>query len=107
MKIPSVILGSLLLAPLASAQTAGYWRFETFNGLTAVDAGPNQLDGIHNGFGTIVSDVAVAEVPLLQLNNLGAFATQWQSASTAGVVRVADGLTDMRSPRARTGQRCS
>ena len=96
MKLPVAILGSVFLTPLASAQTAGYWRFENLKGATAVDAGPNQLDGVHNGLGSIVADVAVAEVPLLQLANVGSFATQWQSASAAGVVRVADDDENLR-----------
>ena len=77
-------------------QVAGHWRFESFSGSTAPDAGPNALNGIHNGFGSIGKDVAVDVVPLLDLSNAGAFRTQWQDASTCGVVRVEDTNENLR-----------
>ena len=72
------------------AQVAGHWRFDSFSGLSAPDAGPNALAGIHNGFGSIGKDVAADVIPLLDLANTGAFRTQWQDASNCGVVRVDD-----------------
>lgn len=96
MKISIAILGSLLLISSASAQTAGYWRLEGFSGLIAPDIGPNQLDGVHNGFGATTGDVAVPVIPLLELANTAAFATQWQNSSTAGVIRVDDDDENLR-----------
>ena len=43
----------------SDAQVADHWRFESFSGPNAPDAGPNALDGIHNGIGSIGKEVAV------------------------------------------------
>ena len=93
---PLAVLASAALATVAQAQTAGHWRLESLVGPVAADFGPNGLDGIHNGLGSIGSNVPVSVVPLLELDNLGVFRTQWQDASTCGVVRVDDPNEDLR-----------
>ncbi|MEE2896186.1 MAG: right-handed parallel beta-helix repeat-containing protein [Planctomycetota bacterium] len=93
---PLAVLASAALATVAQAQTAGHWRLESLVGPVAADFGPNGLDGIHNGLGAIGSNVPVSVVPLLELDNLGVFRTQWQDASTCGVVRVDDPNEDLR-----------
>lgn len=80
----------LLLNSTSFAQTAAYWRFEAFDGTTAVDASPAGLDGVHNGLGSIGSEVAIPVIPLLELTNAGAFRTNWQNSTTAGVIQVLD-----------------
>ena len=91
-----VLLVDLILAGAACGQVAGHWRFESFSGPHAPDAGPNALEGIHNGLGSIGSDVAVDPVPLLELANVGAFRSQWKNATTAGVIRVDDANEHLR-----------
>ncbi|MCP4836177.1 MAG: hypothetical protein GY895_15595 [Phycisphaera sp.] len=86
----TLALACIFTGTSSHAQVAGHWRFESFSGLSAPDAGPNVLNGIHNGFGSIGKDVAADVIPLLDLANTGAFRTQWQDASNCGVVRVDD-----------------
>ena len=76
---PALIAG-FPINPIASGQVAGHWRFESFSGPNAPDDGPSDLESIHNGLGSVGSDVAVDMVPLLDLPNTDAFRTQSQNA---------------------------
>ncbi|MCH2161671.1 MAG: right-handed parallel beta-helix repeat-containing protein [Phycisphaerales bacterium] len=93
--IAATIVMLLLASPL-SAQVAGYWRFEVLKGLVAPDFGPNGLDGLQNGQGSIGGNVPVSIVPLLELPDTGVYRTNWQSSTTSGVIRVNDPYEDLR-----------
>ena len=67
-----------------------HWRFEEAGGDTALDSGPNGLDGTLNALPFRTTDVPVDPVPQSGLVNTQSLDLNWQSTSSGGFFTVPD-----------------
>lgn len=77
-------------------QGGAYWRFEAAGGATALDSGPNLLDGLLQGGATRTTEVPVAVIPLTGAANTQALDLGYDRGTGGRVSLPTSGLLDAR-----------